>query len=531
MVFLLSFFWYVRTARALLFVLYLWQVKEYHIGRFLDHFTTLKGRRVLFHPFALLKLVLLGMWFAAPGTALLLLLTLYVAETALFFRALRRKTFLAPVLTRKTAVLLASAGVAQVSFLAAVLTLVPELLFLAFLSFDLLSLVIGSLVVLFWQPYAVFERNRILKRAAAKRRSMEKLRVVGVTGSYGKTSTKEFLSHVLSSRFTTLKTPEHRNSEMGIAHTILYDLTDEHQIFVCEMGAYSKGGIKLLANMAQPSLGVITGVNSQHLALFGSEANLISAEGGGELVSSLPADGTLVLNYESVKLREYSHWLQLWNPSLGRYIWCAVGREKDVWAKDVTVTQDRLSFTLAAGKEKAKVVSSLAGGWNTENMVLAAAVALELGMSLREIAGALSSIPPELSSLRLEKGKGFWILDSSYSANLNGVKAALEHLKLWKGSKIVVMPPLIELGPEGKRAHEEIGEKIAETCDYAFLAGRDYRKELLAGARKGGMKEDRMVFAEDAKEIAGRVLALTKEGDAVLLEGRVPPTLLSLLKS
>jgi len=533
MIFLLSFFWYIRTARALLFVLYLWQLKEYHIGRFLAHFRTTKGRRLFFHPFVATKLALLLLWFFWPGVVILPLLVLYAGETILFFNAVRTKTLLFPVLTRKTTVLILSLLFLQSVFLAGALLYILDSLFLALLLFDVLSLLIGSLVVLLWQPYTIFERSRILRRAKKKRAKLENLKVVGITGSYGKTSTKEFLAHILGKKFVVLKTPEHKNSEMGIAHTILYDLTDEHQVFVCEMGAYSKGGIKLLADMVQPTYGIVTGVNEQHLGVFGSEMNLFSAEGGGELVESLPQEGVLILNDDSRQLHELGPWLQLWNPNFANYVWCSAKTPKDFFAKDVVVAKDQVSFTMAGrDKKEAKVVLPLAGGHSVENVLLAAATAKALGMSIEEIAEALRDVPAQVSAMHLKKGKqGIEILDSSYSANPTGVFAALEHIKLWEGKKIVVMPSLIELGSLSSELHVQMGREIGEVCDMAIITTQDEFPALLRGAREKGMKEKDMFFLEDPKEIAEKILETAKNGDVVLLEGRVPSGILPLLKA
>ena len=532
MIFFLSFLWYLRTARALAFVLYLWQLKEYHIGRFLAYFNTTKGKRLLFHPFIASKLLLLGLWFFDHQIALYLLLFLYVAETLLLLHAVRTENFILPVWTRKTIVLMITLVAVQSVFAAGVLMYFLDSVFLALLLFDLFSLVIGSVVVLAWQPYTIFERRRLLKKATAKRTKMKDLKVVGITGSYGKTSTKELLAHILKNKFVTLKTPEHKNSEMGIAHTILYNLTNEHEVFVCEMGAYSRGGIKLLSDIAQPTMGIVTGVNEQHLGVFGSGMNLFSAEGGGELVESLPEDSVLILNDDSWQLHELGPWLQLWNPSFSKYLWCSATTKKDFFAKDVVVKKDEVSFTMVDQEDtEEKVNLPLLGGHNVQNVLLAVAAARKLGMSIKEIAKELKEVPTEVSSLSFKKGvNDIEIIDSSYSANPTGVFAALEHLKLWKGKKIVVMPSLIELGSASYELHVQIGRKIAEICDTAIITTKDEFPALLQGAREKGMKAENILFMENAKEITEKIQAFSGEGDVVLLEGRVPKQLTDLLE-
>jgi len=279
---------------------------------------------------------------------------------------------------------------------------------------------------------------------------------------------------------------------------------------------------------------VVAGVNDQHLSLFGSRENLLSAEGGGELAQALPKGAPYIVNYDSVPLREYAQGSK-------NVVWCSAKEKKDVWARNVAVAKESLSFTLVARDTEEKVEARLLGAWNVENMVLAAAAALELGVSVKEVAQGLSSLPAELGSMQKKKGKGFTqpqrpgagftILDSSYSANPDGVLAALEHLKLWDKRRVVVMPPLIELGSAAKEAHEKIGEKIAECADYAIITGKDYKEDILKGVEKGNMSRDSIFFLENAGEIADKVLRIVQEGDVVLLEGRVPSGLLSQLQS
>ena len=486
----------------------------------------------MFHPFVGIKILLLGLWFFYPEPAVLLLLSLYGGETVLFANALRKGVLLLPVFTRKIIVLTFSVLAVQGLFLAGVIVLFPQSLFFSLLFFDLFSLLVGSAVVLLWQPVTVFWRKRILAKAKEKRKKLQNLKVVGITGSYGKTSTKEFLTHILGKKFVVLKTPEHKNSEMGISHTILYDLVDEHQIFVCEMGAYNRGGIKLLADIVQPTLGIVTGINEQHLATFGSGMNLFSAEGGGELVQALPQDGTLILNDDSKQLHELGLWLQLWNPEFANYIWCSTKTQKDFFAKDIVVEKEKVSFVMSSQKgDTAEIKVSMAGGQSIiENILLAAAAASKLGMSLSEIAEALKDAPVQAGALRLKKGKNdIDIIDSSYSANPSGVVAALEYLQLWEGKKIVVMPSLIELGKASYQVHVEIGRKIGETCDYAIITTKDQFAALQRGATEKGMKEDHLLFLENPQEVVSHIGKWTKKGDVVLLEGRVPKQLIVLL--
>ncbi|MCH8986884.1 UDP-N-acetylmuramoyl-tripeptide--D-alanyl-D-alanine ligase [Patescibacteria group bacterium] len=381
--------------------------------------------------------------------------------------------------------------------------------------YSILTPFIVSFIVLAFQPLAVIGRNRILKKARERRKRFKNLIVIGITGSYGKTTTKEFLAHILREKFHVLKTPEHTNSEVGISNTILRSLTNVHNVFVCEMGAYNKGGIKLLAEIAQPKIGIITGVNQQHLALFGSMENLLSAEGGEELVAALPKNGTAIFNGNS----EYIEKL---------YKKTKIEKKFIKPPKNIRTHKEYITFEVNKTSFKVNVL----GAHNAENILLAAQAAQELGMSLREIAKALETAPSEISPMKMKKGmNGLTIIDSTYSANPDGVIADLEYVKVWKGKKVIVMPCLIELGKASKEVHKKIGEKIAEVCDLAIITTKDYVEDVKEGVKVVEVKPrpTEVVCIESPQEIFERVKGFNGKEDIVLLESRVSQSLLDLL--
>ena len=296
-----SSLWFIRTAKSFLFWIYLWQLKEYHIGRFLDHFRTDKGKKIFTNPLFIIKIILILAFFALPLFVFFAVILIYIFEV---FDVLRKKIKM-PVLTSKTLLLIFLALLAEILFIFFLKLYFENIITVVFLLllFDAFSPLIASLIVLFLQPLAYYARNRIIKRAKEKRSQFKNLLVIGITGSFGKTSTKEFLAEILSAKFKVLKTKEHQNSEVGISRCILDDLKEGHEIFIAEMGAYNKGGIKLLCDIVKPKIGMVTGVNQQHLATFGSMENLLSAEGGGELIDSLPADGMAFFNAKNEHCR------------------------------------------------------------------------------------------------------------------------------------------------------------------------------------------------------------------------------------
>ncbi|TSC55611.1 MAG: hypothetical protein Greene071421_536 [Parcubacteria group bacterium Greene0714_21] len=546
--FLLPVLWLIREIKAVNFWLYLWQLKEYHIGRFIDHFRTSHGQKLLFDKLVFLKVVLilvvafgipyildtfdpedylhldLRLGFSVFGIIFLVyLLEGLKAARDFFGRSLR-----IPVPTKKIIAL------RLFLFFIIVLWWASPLLglflripspymdpVLGMLLYDVLTPFVVAVVVLMLQPFAVLGKRRIIQKATKKRATLPNLKVVGITGSYGKTSTKEFLFAILQKKFRVVKTPEHRNSEVGVSQTILQDLKDDTEIFICEMGAYNKGGIKLLASIARPNIAILTGANEQHLATFGSMENLLSAEGGQELVDSLPENGTVIFNGSNKYTQELYE-----KSTISRKILSG----KDIRAENLTVEKERISFNLVFGQENVVITANLLGGYNTENLLLAIAGAKEFGMTLAEIADVCKTITPEMGAMKLKKGiSGLNVIDSIYSANPDGVIAALEYLKVWPGKKVIVMPCLIELGKASKEVHKRIGEKIAEVCDLAIITTREHFQDVKEGARQS----EKVIYMESSQEILEKVKGMVKEGDAVLLEGgkesRVQRQLLALL--
>ena len=454
--YLVAFFWLIVFIKLFVFWIWLWQLKEYHLGRFRAHFETQKIRKIIS-----------SFW---------------------------RLKF--PKFTKKIVVILFTGALLAILMLFYIFHLpVREFYFFLFLLIFLAPL-FSSLLVLFFQIPTVIWRKNVLQRAKLKRAQFNNLLVIGITGSYGKTSTKEFLATILSQKYKVLKTKEHQNSEIGISRCILNDLWSEHEIFICEMGAYNRGGIKLLCDIAKPKIGIITGVNEQHLATFGAMENLLSAEGGKELIESLPEDGTAFFN--------------------SRNKYCL-----DLYQKAHCSHTAKINKILYGQEVK------MAG---LENIEGAKTVARELGMSEEEILKACQKIENKFPGIRIKKiclpaRQGIIslnIIDAIYSANPDGVVAHLEYLKTWPGKKIIVMPCLIELGKASREVHKRIGKKIGEVCNLAMITTKDYFKEIKEGAPDA-------LFIENPKKILEKIKSFCQPDDVVLLENRVPLQLINYL--
>ncbi len=515
------FLWLAIMVKKLLFWVYLWQLKEYHFLRLIDHFQTHKGKKIIFNLMNLLKIISIFAIILIPQYFIpsFLLLSIYLLEAYFFVSRIFKRKLLRPVLTSKTLLILGAGVLLSILFVFGIwhgVFFIPisKAGFLTLALIDFLAPLLFSIFILSFQPFILIWQKRLLAEAKRKRKKFKNLVVVGIAGSYGKSSTKEFLALILSEKFNVLKTSKNQNSEVGIARLILNDLGPGHEIFVCEIGAYNKGKIKQVCNVVQPQIGILTGINEQHMAIFGSQNNIIKAK--FELLDALPKDGTEILNWDNELISSQNRISKL------KTLKCSVVEQ----IKDLDIRKDSASFSI----ERIDFRVDLVGRQNVENLLLAISCARELGMNLEEISRVCKKIKPFEKTMQLTKGvNGVRIIDDSYSANPKGVMAALEHLKLFSGKKIVIMPCLIELGEASKRAHIEIGESIGNVCDMAIITTKDRFEEIKKGDAASGMEETNILFLERPTKIFEAIKPFLNPENIILLESRMSKKLSDLL--
>ncbi|MDI6603155.1 MAG: Mur ligase family protein, partial [Patescibacteria group bacterium] len=261
----LSFLWFIRETKAILFWLYLWQLKEYRFSRLFDHFQTYQGKKLFFNFFFIFKIILflwaLSLAFYPKLLAwqlyafwMVALAVIYFFEGAKTLVDFFQKKLKKPVLTPKGKVLILVSLIVEFLFLFILFQKIKLFYWFSFslLSFDILTPFTVSGIVLLFQPLTVHWQNKIIKKATEKRAKFKNLIVIGITGSYGKTSTKEFLSTILSSKFKVLSTPAHQNTDIAIAKLILEKLTEDIEVFIVEMAAYKRGEITSACQIVKP---------------------------------------------------------------------------------------------------------------------------------------------------------------------------------------------------------------------------------------------------------------------------------------
>ncbi len=379
----------------------------------------------------------------------------------------------------------------------------------------LLLLGLFGSVTWFWVRMAAWIASPMEKAIARRyvqdaRRRMEErpdLTVIGITGSYGKTSTKNFLQALLSVKYNVLITPENFNTTLGVVRTIREHLRPSHQIFVCEMGAKNVGDIKEICDLVHPKHGMITSIGEQHLETFGSLQNIISTK--FELADALPEDGILFLNTDNEHIREQ-----------GR---TAVGyglEHGDYTVENIHTDANGTHFTVVNAAERVEFTTRLLGAHNIQNLVGCIAVAHCMGIELKDMAYPIRLLKPVEHRLQLLPN-GF--IDDAYNSNPAGFRSALDVLSGFEGQRVLVTPGMVELGERQEALNRELGEYAASRCDYAILVGEKQAPPLKAGLLDGGFDETRLFVAPTLNEALAILAALPSEGKrTVLLENDLP---------
>ncbi len=365
--------------------------------------------------------------------------------------------------------------------------------------------------------------NGFYVQSAKRRIKKLKPKVVAITGSYGKTSTKDFLDSLLSARYRVLKTPGSFNTPMGICKVIRGELRPEHEIFVVELGAREEGNIKQLCDLVKPYIGVITAIGPQHLEMFKTIENIMNTK--YELIDSLPDDGVAVFNNDDEYCRNLADRTR--NKKVLRYGIQDKGKKLYLMARDISVNNQGIHFS--AQNSKGRTVPfhcRLLGRHTIYNLLAASTVALELGMSLSEIAEAAKSLNPSPHRLNIiQGGGGVTVIDDAFNANPVGARMALEVLGELKGArKILVTPGLIELGDKEYEENRKLGAEAAKVCDMVFLVGPKRTRPIVEGLKESGFEESKIFVEKSLNVVTSKFKDILKTGDVILFENDLPDT-------
>lgn len=336
--------------------------------------------------------------------------------------------------------------------------------------------------------------------------------VVGITGTSGKTTCKEMLASILQCLGPGLKSAGNFNNLIGVPLT-LFNLQPDHRWAVVEMGMSARGEITRLAEIAAPSVGLITNVGAGHLEYFDGLAGVARAK--GELFISLPRDGVALVNVDDPQVSM----LPVANGV--RKIFFGSAPSADVRAAKVRGLNGSVSFSLTIGGVSQSVVLPLPGRHNVGNALAAAAAATVLGVGIKEIVAGLEAFKPCPGRMELLEFPGdVVVLEDSYNANPLSVHAALDALHDLgsRGRRIAVLADMLELGPSAPELHNQIGRLAAERTDWLFTYGT-LAKEIAQGAREAGLPDAQIVVVDSHDELAEQLLDILQPGDRILIKG------------
>ncbi|MBE0449908.1 MAG: UDP-N-acetylmuramoyl-tripeptide--D-alanyl-D-alanine ligase [Clostridia bacterium] len=363
------------------------------------------------------------------------------------------------------------------------------------------------------------------KRLLAKNPNMT---VIGITGSYGKTSTKNVLHAMLSKDFNVLMTPESFNTKMGLTRTIREGLKPTHQIFIAEMGAKVVGEIRELMEFVHPTMGIITSIGPQHLETFKTFENIVSTK--GEMFQYLESNGTAFVNVSDPNIVSLPKRDDL------SYIYFSVEDElpenleitPDYRIESIAMNNSGSSFTLVhtpTGK-KVRLGTGLLGRHNLSNVVAGAAISLSLGVPMERLPSLTADLKPVEHRLSYRRVNDFYtILDDAFNSNPVGSKMALEVLAQFEGNKkIVITPGMIELGDRHFELNKAFGESIADVCDFVILVGQNQTKPIQDGLTSKHYDENKLYIAKNISDAFSKLSEIIELGDVVLLENDLPDT-------
>ena len=395
--------------------------------------------------------------------------------------------------------------------------LVIVLAALAVIQLSPLTTVLANLIL---SPVQNAINRTYLRRAQHRLRDVQPL-VIGITGSYGKTSTKYLLEHLLAGHRRVLKTPLSYNTMMGVCRVINGNLAADTEVFIAEMGAYRQGDIKELSDFVHPTIGILTAIGPQHLERFKSIDNIQATK--YELIEALPASGVAIFNNDDPRCRALAH--RTTHVRVMRYGLQTSEQNLDLWAEHIAMGPEGLSFTMVSQDGRRVAVHTiLLGHHNVLNILGACCAARAIGIPLLHLAKAIQELPPVPHRLQLlDNGSGVTVIDDSYNSNPIGATEALEVLgSFTTGQRILVTPGMIELGPLEAQLNEALGAKAAEVCDYVVLVGVERTKPLVAGLKAKNFPPDKIRVVRDLKGATIVLPTIVGVGDTVLFENDLP---------
>ncbi|MDQ7009116.1 MAG: UDP-N-acetylmuramoyl-tripeptide--D-alanyl-D-alanine ligase [Candidatus Gracilibacteria bacterium] len=512
------------------FWLYTIQLKEYRFDRFKEYIFTKQGKSALFNIFFILELFLLvyylmiwGIYFSENvyniafwGIGYNIMFYYLVILNIFVIGKIFRKRILKPKFTGRL-ILLLSLFIILGGF---ELYYFIKLNLFNYVYIYILSVFLLMPVIIFFYnfislPLVNYKKNKQINSAIKKSKNplsgeIKQIKI-GITGSYGKSSVKEFLSSILEQNGETLKTPENKNTEMSVSALVLNKLNNKFKYFVAEMGAYKIGEISLLGKIVNHKYGFLTAIGNQHIGLFGSQENI--AKGKFEIYESVVKNnGILYVNGESPHLasplRE--------RDNMKNIILYGIKSENilDAQSEIINTENGKTKFSFSYKNIKSEFEINLIGEHNVVNITGIIACCIDLGLKIEDIKRYLKNLKtPDSSKTIIESGNNI-LIDDTYNLSEAGLKSGLDLFKNYSSEykKRLVLDDILELGKQSENIHKNIGKKIAEEkiVDQILFCGFNYKKNFIEGLLEGGFNKKNIIL--NLNEIS--------EKSVILFEGR-----------
>ncbi|MEI6728056.1 MAG: Mur ligase family protein [bacterium] len=523
--------------KQLLFWLYLWQNREYRLDRMWDFLGRPESTRAIFDKWTLIRVLILTFYVVAAysgqgSDSISLIVFFAIVECALetiefIFNIGRRKNIKRPKVSAKIALLFSLC-----TLILAILSTLTIINFTAQINITLslfvviilaIPLITGFSLVLLY-PIDSYFKQQLFSKVKIHRESFKNLKVLAVSGAFGKSSTKEILAQILETKLDVLKTEKYQNVGIAVAKKT-YQVSKDTEFFIAELGSYRVGEGKQICDFIKPNMAIITGLNFQHYSLFGSQENIIAAE--SEALQFLSKGQPVFINYSSLLCREVKVDSSL---KLIRYGVVESPKEVknyDIYAQNAKYGETKTTFELVVSNKVTKLETNLLSKGSLENLIGSIAVALNQGLKIEQIKPVLKNLElPQGSLVALKKDWGI-CLDDSHNANFDGVKNALKQIGLYsdKYKKVVILDDILELGDKSIPTHKEIALLLLDTKpDIVLLVGKNFAKIIEAELLAKNFDKNRIWVAQGdnlgkVKNILEDVLQTGESKKVVLFEG------------
>lgn len=375
-----------------------------------------------------------------------------------------------------------------------------------------ISPVIFILAHLIMYPVEILIKKSYISKTRKKLKKFKGIKIA-ITGSYGKTSVKNILKHLLEDKFKVIASPKNYNTPMGVCKTVASELKEDTQIAIFEMGARREGDIRELMEIIRPDIGILTAIGEQHLDTFGNLKTIIRTK--NEIVKFMQGQGKIFFDGENEN-------------TLNLYKKCSKNKELTCSDKGISsysnieYSPSGMSFDIKIRDQQTRVRTKLLGNFNCKNIVIAASVASYLGVSFDDIVKQIETLDPVKNRLELINMKDFSIIDDSYNANEVGVRESLNVLKKFMGRKIVITSGLVEMGDLQYEKNFKIGKQIAKSANMVVIMNETNKKAIYKGLKEEGFEEENIFYAQSREEQMEIIKKLTCKGCVFLFQNDLP---------